>query len=599
MTATVTALPLPGLAPVQAEPEAPRPGSRAARQTVPLSKAVLKEIAAEAGVCLHPIALRRTDTTTGLTEITEVPCGARLASKCVPCAEKNRKLRVQQIREGWHRDTEPDPVPRQSTMEERWLVTHRAALEWERAALATAQLHPDERARQLADLDAAIEDIAAELANAGLRGSLPSSADKAKPAVKRSTKRRQDVPDLPRMKVDRGRTVGRVIAGRDGSMHRDSMLLTITLPSYGDIHSPRRAGRPVCACGSSHHPDDPVVGTPVDPASYDYRRAALDSIHFSRLTDRLWQNLRRATGINIQYAGCVELQKRLAPHAHFAVRGTVPRALVRRVAEATYHQVWWPAHDELAHDPARPPRYDAEADCWIDHAGTPVDLVPWDDAVEAIDQDDQPEPAHVIRCGRIDPRGVKGGTKDAERTVRYVTKYLTKDITDHVKPEAAAAAAHFDRLHAELSVLPCSATCANWILYGIAPKGCSGKLRPGNCRGSVHQRESLGFTGRRVLISRQWSGKTLTDHRADNAAWVRALLALGNGDQDGEQQPGQPPAPARYAYELCRPGDPDLPPESVRIMRAITVRAQWKHQVRQATQRLEELSATGVLARAA
>ncbi|WP_018349164.1 replication initiator [Longispora albida] len=574
----------------------PRPGSRAARMAVPMSLEVLRQIAAESGVCLHPIALRRTDVTTGQTEVIEVPCGARLASKCAPCAERNRKLRIQQIREGWHRATEPDPVPRAATEEERWLVGYRAALEWERAALMSARLDPDERARQLADLDAAIGEVSAELANAGLRGKLPSSAEPSKAAVKRSTKRRQDVPDLPRMKVDRGRTVGRVIAGQDGSLHRDSMLLTITLPSYGDIHSPRRAGRPVCPCGSSHHPDDPVIGTPVDPASYDYRRAALDAIHFSRLTDRLWQNLRRATGINIQYAGCVELQKRLAPHAHFAVRGTVPRALVRRVAEATYHQVWWPAHDELLHDPARPPRWDAGSECWTDHAGTPIDLVPWDDAIEAIDQADEPEPAHVIRCGRIDPRGVKGGTKDAERTIRYVTKYLTKDITEHVRPEASAASAHFDRLHAELSVLPCSATCANWLLYGIAPKGCTGKLRPGACRGKVHQRESLGFTGRRVLISRQWSGKTLTDHRQDNAAWVRALLALGNDDQGDEPEPA---LPRRYEYELCRPDDPDLPPESLRIMRAITVRAGWKHQLRQATERLGELSATSTLALAA
>ena len=54
------------------------------------------------------------------------------------------------------------------------------------------------------------------------------------------------------------------------------------------------------------------------------------------------------------------------------------------------------------------------------------------------------------------------------------------------------------------------------------------RLLPGNCPGKVHQRETLGFTGRRVLISRQWSGKTLTDHREDNRAWVKALLALGN-----------------------------------------------------------------------
>ncbi|MGK5672494.1 replication initiator [Micromonospora sp. URMC 106] len=37
-----------------------------------------------------------------------------------------------------------------------------------------------------------------------------------------------------------------------------------------------------------------MLGAPVDPASYDYRRSALDAIHFARVLDRWWQNVRRA-----------------------------------------------------------------------------------------------------------------------------------------------------------------------------------------------------------------------------------------------------------------------------------------------------------------
>ena len=72
------------------------------------------------------------------------------------------------------------------------------------------------------------------------------------------------------------------------------------------------------------------------------------------LLDRLWQNLRRAEGWNIQYFGSVEPQRRLAPHAHFAVRGTLPRKLWRMVAAATYHQVWWPQCDQVVYDQVRP-----------------------------------------------------------------------------------------------------------------------------------------------------------------------------------------------------------------------------------------------------
>ncbi len=45
----------------------------------------------------------------------------------------------------------------------------------------------------------------------------------------------------------------------------------------------------------------------------------------------------------------------------------------------------------------------------------------------------------------------------------------------------------------------------------------------------MHQLDTLGIGGRRVLVSRNWSGKTLADHRYDQAAWVRQVLAVGLG----------------------------------------------------------------------
>ena len=50
-------------------------------------------------------------------------------------------------------------------------------------------------------------------------------------------------------------------------------------------------------------------------------------------------------------------------------------------------------------------------------------------------------------------------------------------------------------------------------------------LTPGWCSSRAHDRENLGFGGRRVQVSRAWSGKTLREHRADRAAVVRAVLA--------------------------------------------------------------------------
>src|SRR5690606_20305300 len=77
----------------------------------------------------------------------------------------------------------------------------------------------------------------------------------------RSTRRRQDTPDLPRLPVDR-RTVGTTFISPTGRTYRPSMFVTFTLPSYGPVLKD---------------------GTPRDPRTYDYRRAALDALHFPKL----------------------------------------------------------------------------------------------------------------------------------------------------------------------------------------------------------------------------------------------------------------------------------------------------------------------------
>ncbi|MFG1797256.1 replication initiator [Nocardia sp. NPDC049149] len=57
------------------------------------------------------------------------------------------------------------------------------------------------------------------------------------------------------------------------------------------------------------------------------------------------------------------------------------------------------------------------------------------------------------------------------------------------------------------------------------PQGTSDKTVPGRCKGKAHRRDTLGLPGRRVLVSRRWSGKTLPDHKQDRVDFVRQLLA--------------------------------------------------------------------------
>ncbi|WNM41529.1 hypothetical protein RMN56_09375 [Micromonospora halotolerans] len=296
---------------------------------------------------------------------------------------------------------------------------------------------------------------------------------------------------------------------------------------------------------------------------------------FAGRLDRFWQNLRRAVGWNVQYAGAVEPQRRLAPHAHFAMRGTIPRALVRQVAAATYHQVWWPPAHELVYEPGRAPQWNAHAAGYTDPETGEL-LPSWDDALDLVDADPDAEPVHVVRFGsQVDAKGVLAGTKDADRCVGYITKYLTKQAADCHDVTTARQRAHLERLWQELRHTPCSERCANWLLYGIQPKKARPGLKPGNCKNKVHKRETLGIGGRRVLISRQWSGKTLADHRADRREWVKALLGVTT---DADTAPTDSDA-VRHAWELAKPTDPDVPPLGHRVLRAISERIQWRAQL--------------------
>lgn len=95
----------------------------------------------------------------------------------------------------------------------------------------------------------------------------------------------------------------------------------------------------------------------------------------------------------------------------------------------------------------------------------------------------------------------------------------------------------------------------------------------------MHQRSTLGFTGRRTLISRQWSMRTLADVRADNRAWVRAVLA---GATDQENEAAEPAEANRYRFELARPGSPGVAPVEHRLLTAISQRIAWRAELQTA-----------------
>src|SRR4051794_41950930 len=79
----------------------------AQRSALPISTEVAQVLAEQHGVCFRPLAMRRIEITTGRIDIVPVPCGSTREDRCRPCAEKARRLRMAQSRQGWHIDTEP------------------------------------------------------------------------------------------------------------------------------------------------------------------------------------------------------------------------------------------------------------------------------------------------------------------------------------------------------------------------------------------------------------------------------------------------------------------------------------------------------------
>lgn len=211
---------------------------------------MVRDLGIAQGACIRPVLQRVTDHQTGTSQVVALPCGSTRESQCPSCARKARLLRMQQCAEGWHRTEEPEP-------------------------------------RDTAGIPDALElgDTAGIGADADTAGITEDGDTAGITRRVRSTRRRSDVPDLPRVPMEQ-RTVGTTFVAGNGREYRPSMFVTLTLPSYGPVI--------------------PGVGTPADPSTYNYRRAALDALLFPKLVDQFWKALRRCAGYNVQYFSAIE-----------------------------------------------------------------------------------------------------------------------------------------------------------------------------------------------------------------------------------------------------------------------------------------------------
>jgi hypothetical protein len=112
-------------------------------------------------------------------------------------------------------------------------------------------------------------------------------------------------------------------------------------------------------------------------------------------------------------------------------------------------------------------------------------------------------------------------------------------------------------------------------------------MRPGWCGSKAHDRHHLGLGGRRVLVSRQWTGKTLSEHKADRAEVVRQTLAaagvdMHDTDRYAATESLEDGAP-RFIWTAVDPRtDDDLPTWHGLITRALVERIRWRTEYDQA-----------------
>ncbi|MET7768210.1 replication initiator [Nocardia sp. NPDC005366] len=531
-----------GTAPAGAVP--PNRQTAAERRAMPDFRDIAEAVAVEKGVCARVVPMRAFDTTSGRVSYVGAPCKATVATTCPACAKANKSVRMTQLREGWcaeHEPVQPQPLVTQAQTD---VLAARASLFTD---------YHDARREGDNELAEAVKDLVAdldvELRELGVRGRLPALDQKPRRRAK-STRRREDLPDLPRKKVART-TIGTAYAN---GKYRPSTFWTLTMPSYGHIN---RVWDPTG--GKDKQGAWVSDGSPRDPESYDYPRAARDIMHMKALFDHWIINLRRAVGWDVQYWASVEPQKRGAPHIHLAIRGSIPTKLLYAVTAATYRSIWWPhfGRENEVYSGDHMPVWDHRAGTFVDPK-TGRALTEWDDAIEVIDSVDDLEPAHTMKFGaESKPVQILAGTPEMDRKVAYLTKYLTKSVGEILESDSPRVNRHYDRLHEELQRTPCRPSCGVWLRYGIVPKDATEKTQPGRCRGKNHRRDALGVPGKRCNNSRKWSGKTLVDHKAERMEFVRGkLAALGIF----------PPDTSHLRITPVGPGDRDAPPRSHLIM---------------------------------
>ena len=357
--------------------------TRVGKVLPPLARQLAETMALAVGACIRPLALRRTDTETERITVIPIPCGSTREAKCPPCADRARRLRIWQAREGWHLAEEPQIETAEPTSEQLALIGYRADLEalvLPRSRRTTRSASPSLTRRSTMP-----RRCCAAPASAARFPNRRDRKDRPRRRV-RSTRRRQDAPDLPRRRGDRAPS-GRVYRHRRPTVpaldvrHPDPALLRAG-PSPTAPRSTRpatttggppgtRSTSPSWSTGSGRTCAAPCGWTCSTSPPSNPRRAARPA------------PARRDPRHHPPHAHPPGRRRDLPPGLVAAAR---PRGLPRRPAARS--------------GTTGAPR--------LRRPATPAQPLPtWDEALDAIDDDPDAEPAHVVRFGaQVDVQGV-------------------------------------------------------------------------------------------------------------------------------------------------------------------------------------------------
>ena len=149
--------------------------------------------------------------------------------------------------------------------------------------------------------------------------------------------------------------------------------------------------------------------------------------------------------------------------------------------------------------------------------------------------------------------------------------------------DAVAATGTIGREEAGCALVPVCLPALAWLICGRCGVGpvCAGRAPQGSdprlLQGQGARPDHLGYAGRRVLVSRKWSGKTLADHRGDRKQWLMDMLGLSATDDTD-----------RFRWEQVTPNDTDYLPPPQRLVQVVAERMRWKHALDETRRRAQE-----------